>query len=138
VRDNDGRTTNPDMNKIGPYEIRGLLGEGGIGQVYAAFDTVLEREVAIKSLRPELLHDNSFVERFRAEATSLARLNHPNITTLYSLLPEAGNLYMVMERVRGDTLAISWPSAMPRSASPRAWPSSPRRQTGSIMRIRWE
>jgi eukaryotic-like serine/threonine-protein kinase len=92
------------MNKIGPYEIRGLLGEGGIGQVYAAFDTVLEREVAIKSLRPELLHDNSFVERFRAEATSLARLNHPNITTLYSLLPEAGNLYMVIERVRGDTL----------------------------------
>jgi eukaryotic-like serine/threonine-protein kinase len=92
------------MNKIGAYEIRGRLGEGGIGQVYAAFDTVLEREVAIKSLRPELLHDNSFVERFRAEATSLARLNHPNITTLYSLLPEAGNLCMVMERVRGDTL----------------------------------
>jgi eukaryotic-like serine/threonine-protein kinase len=92
------------MNKIGPYEIRDLLGEGGIGRVYAAFDTVLEREVAIKSLRPELLHDNSFIERFRSEATSLARLNHPNITTLYSLLPEAGNLYMVMECVRGDTL----------------------------------
>jgi eukaryotic-like serine/threonine-protein kinase len=92
------------MNKIGPYEIRDLLGEGGIGRVYAAFDTVLEREVAIKSLRPELLHDKSFVERFRSEATSLARLNHPNITTLYSLLPEAGNLYMVMECVRGDTL----------------------------------
>jgi eukaryotic-like serine/threonine-protein kinase len=92
------------MNKIGPYEIRDLLGEGGIGRVYAAFDTVLEREVAIKSLRPELLHDKSFVERFRSEATSLARLNHPNITTLYSLLPEDGNLYMVMECVRGDTL----------------------------------
>jgi eukaryotic-like serine/threonine-protein kinase len=92
------------MNKIGPYEIRDLLGEGGIGRVYAAFDTVLERDVAIKSLRPELLHDMSFVERFRSEATSLARLNHPNITTLYSLLPEGGNLYMVMECVRGDTL----------------------------------
>ena len=92
------------MNQIGPYEIRDLLGEGGIGRVYAAFDTVLEREVAIKSLRPELLHDMSFIERFRSEATSLARLNHPNITTLYSLLPEAGNLYMVMECVRGDTL----------------------------------
>ena len=92
------------MNQIGPYEIRDLLGEGGIGRVYAAFDTVLEREVAIKSLRPELLHDKSFVERFRSEATSLARLNHPNITTLYSLLPEDGNLYMVMECVRGDTL----------------------------------
>jgi eukaryotic-like serine/threonine-protein kinase len=92
------------MNKIGPYEIRDLLGEGGIGRVYAAFDTVLERDVAIKSLRPELLHDKSFVERFRSEATSLARLNHANITTLYSLLPEAGNLYMVMECVRGATL----------------------------------
>jgi eukaryotic-like serine/threonine-protein kinase len=92
------------MNKIGPYEIRDLLGEGGIGRVYAAFDTVLEREVAIKSLRPELLHDKSFIERFRSEATSLARLNHPNITTLYSLLPEAGNLYMVMECVRGTAL----------------------------------
>ena len=92
------------MRTIAHYEIRELLGEGGIGQVHAAFDTVLGREVAIKSLRPELLNDNSFVERFRAEATSLARLNHPNITTLYALLPEGGNLYMVMELVRGHTL----------------------------------
>ena len=67
---------------------------------------MLGREVAIKSLRPELLNDNSFVERFRAEATSLARLNHPNITTLYALLPEGGNLYMVMELVRGRTLEV--------------------------------
>ena len=66
---------------IGQYEIRDLLGEGGIGQVHAAFDTVLQREVALKSLRPELLSDANFVDRFRAEATSLARLNHPNITT---------------------------------------------------------
>jgi eukaryotic-like serine/threonine-protein kinase len=92
------------MEKIGQYEIRELLGEGGIGQVYGAFDTVLQREVAIKTLRPELLNDTNFVERFRAEATSLARLNHPNITTLYSLVPEGANLCMVMERVRGHTL----------------------------------
>jgi eukaryotic-like serine/threonine-protein kinase len=89
---------------IGQYEIGELLGEGGIGQVHAAFDTVLQREVAMKSLRPELLSDSNFVERFRAEATSLARLNHPNITTLYSLIPDGRNLYMVMERVRGHTL----------------------------------
>ena len=93
-----------NMDMIGQYEVRELLGEGGIGQVHAAFDTVLERAVAIKSLRPELLNDKNFVERFRGEATSLARLNHPNITTLYSLLPEGRNLYMVMELVRGDTL----------------------------------
>src|SRR5580658_9883509 len=89
---------------VGQYEIRDLLGEGGIGQVHAAFDTVLQREVAMKSLRPELLSDTNFVDRFRAEATSLARLNHPNITTLYSLIPDGKNLYMIMELVRGHTL----------------------------------
>ena len=60
--------------------------------------------VALKSLRPELLSDTNFVDRFRAEATSLARLNHPNITTIYSLIPDGKNLYMVMELVRGHTL----------------------------------
>jgi serine/threonine protein kinase len=89
---------------VGQYEIHDLLGEGGIGQVHAAFDTVLQREVAMKSLRPELLSDTNFVDRFRAEATSLARLNHPNITTLYSLIPDGKNLYMIMELVRGHTL----------------------------------
>jgi serine/threonine-protein kinase len=92
------------MEKIGQYEIRDLLGEGGIGKVYGAFDTVLQREVAIKTLRPELLSDANFIERFRAEAKSLARLNHPNITTLYSLVPDGDNLCMVMERVRGHTV----------------------------------
>ena len=58
------------MTIIGQYEIRELLGAGGIGQVHAAFDTILEREVAIKSLRPELLNDRNFVDRFRGEATS--------------------------------------------------------------------
>ena len=89
---------------IGQYEVLELLGEGGIGQVHAARDTVLGREVAIKSLRPELLNDSSFLERFRAEATNLARLNHPNITTLFTLLAEGKQLYMVMELVRGRTL----------------------------------
>jgi eukaryotic-like serine/threonine-protein kinase len=89
---------------IGQYEVRELLGEGGIGQVHAAYDTILQRDVAMKSLRPELLSDANFVDRFRAEATSLARLNHPNITTLYSLFPDGRNLYMVMELVRGSTL----------------------------------
>jgi len=92
------------MVKIGPYQIIELLGEGGVGRVHAAFDIALEREVAIKSLRPELLNDQSFLERFRNEATHLARLNHPNITTLHSLFSEGRNLYMVMERVRGQSL----------------------------------
>ena len=92
------------MVRVGPYQIIELLGEGGVGRVHAAFDSILEREVAIKSLRPELLDDKSFVERFRSEATHLARLNHPNITTLHSLFSEGRNLYMVMERVRGRAL----------------------------------
>src|SRR4051812_25200270 len=89
---------------VGHYVIEELLGEGGIGQVHVARDTMLEREVAIKSLRPELANDKAFVDRFRVEANNLAKLSHANITTLYSLLPEGGNLYMVMELVRGRTL----------------------------------
>jgi serine/threonine protein kinase len=92
------------MDKIGPYEIRELLGAGGIGQVHAAFDTQLEREVAIKSLRPELLSDKNFVDRFHGEAKSLARLEHPNITRLYSFFSDNDHVYLVMECVRGETL----------------------------------
>jgi hypothetical protein len=61
------------MVRIGPYQIRELIGEGGVGRVHAAFDTVFEREVAIKSLRPALLNDKGFLERFRSEATRRAR-----------------------------------------------------------------
>jgi serine/threonine-protein kinase len=92
------------MRRIGQFEVQELLGEGGIGQVYAARDTVLDRMVAVKSLRAELLSDKSFVARFRGEAKNLALLSHPNITTLYTLLEEGGSLYMVMEMVRGQTL----------------------------------
>jgi len=92
------------MDRIGQYEIRKLLGEGGVGKVHAAIDTELDREVAIKSLRPELANDESFVKRFRTEAKNLANLNHPNITTLYSLFTQDGNLYMVMELVHGQAL----------------------------------
>jgi hypothetical protein len=89
---------------IGHYEILELLGSGGIGHVYAALDQDLGRTVAIKALRPEFSGDPSFVERFRAEAGSLARLNHPNITTLFSLHRQEQELFMVMELVRGQTL----------------------------------
>lgn len=89
---------------IGHYRILELLGVGAMGKVHVALDTFIEREVAIKSLRPELTRDAEFVSRFRVEATSLARLNHPNITTLYSSLLEGDDVYMVMELVRGRGL----------------------------------
>ncbi|MDI4657103.1 serine/threonine-protein kinase [Xanthobacter autotrophicus] len=96
--------TTATTERIGHYEITALLGSGGNGRVHAARDTMLGREVAIKSLRPELMNDTSFLDRFRAEASSLARLNHPNIATLFALQPEGANLYMIMELVRGRTL----------------------------------
>jgi serine/threonine-protein kinase len=92
------------MSRIDQYRVGELLGEGGIGRVHAAHDTVLGREVAIKSLRPARVGDVGFVERFRTEATNLARLNHPNITTVYDLLEHGRSLYIVMERVHGPTL----------------------------------
>jgi serine/threonine protein kinase len=94
--------TDPQM--IGHYRVVKLLGTGAMGKVHAAVDTFLEREVAIKSLRAELTQDPDFVGRFRAEATSLAKLNHPNITTLYSPVLEGNNLFMIMELVHGRPL----------------------------------
>jgi eukaryotic-like serine/threonine-protein kinase len=96
--------TDVTPRRIGPYEVQGLLGEGGIGQVYAARDTLLGRQVAIKALRPEMSRDRNLIDRFYVEAKSLANLNHPNITTLYALQLEGQDAFMVMELVRGNTL----------------------------------
>lgn len=93
-----------NARRVGPYELEWLLGEGGIGQVYAARDTVLGRQVAIKTLRPELANDRQLMERFLIEAKSLGRLAHPNITTIYTLYTEGEAVFMVMELVRGQTL----------------------------------
>jgi serine/threonine protein kinase len=89
---------------VGNYKIQEKLGEGGMGSVYKGVDTMLDREVAIKALRPELASQDSIVERFRTEAVTLAKLNHPNIATLYSLFRQGQELYMVLEFVRGETL----------------------------------
>lgn len=89
---------------IGNYKIEEKLGEGGMGAVYKGVDTMLDREVAIKALRPELASQDSVVERFRSEAVTLAKLNHPNIATLYTMFRQGEELYMVLEFVRGETL----------------------------------
>ena len=89
---------------IGNYKIEEKLGEGGMGAVYKGVDTMLDREVAIKALRPELASQNSVVERFRSEAVTLAKLNHANIATLYTMFRQGDELYMVLELVRGETL----------------------------------
>jgi len=88
---------------IGKYRISGQLGRGATGIVYRAVDGTLDREVAIKVLNPDLT-DPDIIKRFRAEATTLARLNHPDIATIYELLPSGTDLLMVMELVRGETI----------------------------------
>jgi serine/threonine protein kinase len=89
---------------IANYEIRNKVGEGGMGAVYRGIDMALEREVAIKVLRPELYNTPQLAERFHSEAIALARLNHPNIATLYTYLRYGEQSMMVMEFVRGETL----------------------------------
>jgi hypothetical protein len=88
---------------IGKYRITGHLGRGATGLVYRAVDETLDREVAIKVLNPDLANPD-IIKRFRVEATTLARLNHPEIATIYELLPSGTDLLMVMELVRGETL----------------------------------
>lgn len=86
------------------YRIEELLGEGGMGTVYRATDTLLHRPVAVKMLHPHLLRDSTFMERFRNEAVLSAQLNHPNVSTLYNLLQDRTDNFMVMELVDGITL----------------------------------
>jgi tRNA A-37 threonylcarbamoyl transferase component Bud32 len=87
--------------RLGPYEIRSPLGQGGMGQVYDATDTRLDRAVAVKVLSDALAGDPVFRERFQREARSAAALNHPHICTIFDVGPN----YLVMERLEGETLA---------------------------------
>ena len=90
---------------IGAYRILGLLGAGGMGEVYTARDQHLERDVAIKVLPEAFAHDQLRLDRFRREAQLLAALNHPNIATIHGLEENDEGLYLVMELVPGHTLA---------------------------------
>jgi formylglycine-generating enzyme required for sulfatase activity/tRNA A-37 threonylcarbamoyl transferase component Bud32/dienelactone hydrolase len=87
--------------RLGPYEIQSLLGQGGMGQVYDATDTRLDRAVAIKVLSDSLAGDPLARQRFEREARSAAALNHPHICTILDIGPD----YLVMERLEGVTLA---------------------------------
>ncbi|MFM8532579.1 MAG: serine/threonine-protein kinase [Acidimicrobiia bacterium] len=99
----------PSGTRLGPYEILGLIGEGGMGQVYRAADTRLDRAVAIKVMPATLADDPIRRERFEREARSVSRLEHPNICPLYDVgeLPAetGGGLFLVMQFLEGETLA---------------------------------
>jgi Tol biopolymer transport system component/tRNA A-37 threonylcarbamoyl transferase component Bud32 len=91
--------------RLGQYDILGLIGAGGMGEVYRGHDTKLDRDVAIKVLPPHFARDPERLARFRREATLLAALNHPNIAQIYGVEDSGDTHYLVMEFVPGLTLA---------------------------------
>ncbi len=107
--------------EVGNFRIVRELGRGGMGTVFEGLDLMLDRRVAIKVLNVELANDTQFVARFRKEAKALARLDHPNVTAIYSFFAEGNELFLVMELVEGEPLdeiqkrrgKLSWPEAVP-------------------------
>ena len=89
---------------LGSYEILAPLGSGGMGDVYRARDTHLNREIAVKVLSPTFANDPNLLLRFRREAHVLASLNHPNIVTIYDIGQESSTVYIAMELVEGKAL----------------------------------
>jgi serine/threonine protein kinase len=91
--------------RLGPYEITTPIGSGGMGEVYKAHDTRLDRTVAIKVLAPTRAGDAQAQQRFAREARSIAALSHPNICPLFDIGQHDGADFLVMEYLEGETLA---------------------------------
>ncbi len=90
--------------RLGPYEIQSLLGAGGMGEVYRAHDSRLDRIVAIKVLPASFSADRERLQRFAQEARAAAALNHPNILSIFDIGEEQGAPYVVSELLEGETL----------------------------------
>ena len=91
--------------RLGPYEILALLGAGGMGEVYKARDTRLERMVAVKVLPQHLSASPEARQRFEREAKTISQLSHPHICALYDVGREGETEYLVMEYLEGETLS---------------------------------
>src|SRR5712664_3305812 len=91
--------------RLGPYEVEAPLGAGGMGEVYRARDTRLDRTVAIKVLPQDGADRAGLRERFDREARAISNLNHPHICSLYDVGQEGSQVYLVMEYLEGETLA---------------------------------
>ena len=90
--------------QVGRFRVEALLGSGGMGEVYRAWDATLERLVALKALRAGEARDTGAPERFRREALALAQLNHPNICQIYDWVDGPGGTFIAMELVEGRPL----------------------------------
>ena len=97
--------------RLGVYEVTAPIGEGGMGQVYRARDTKLNRDVAIKVLPEAFAQDADRLARFEREAQAIAALNHPSIVTIYSVEQANGHFFLTMELVEGRSLAEALPKA---------------------------
>ncbi len=93
------------LRSIGKYQIQSTLGKGGMGIVYQAFDPLIERDVAIKVLSPEISSTPAALQRFLCEARSIGRLNHPNVVAIYEINEWQGMYYLVMELLTGGSIA---------------------------------
>jgi serine/threonine protein kinase len=100
-----GNAILPAGTRLGPYEVQALVGSGGMGEVYRARDTRLNRTVAIKLIPQALASDPARRQRFEREARAVALLQHPNICTLHDVGHQDGTHYLVMEYLEGETLA---------------------------------
>src|SRR5438093_13457069 len=90
--------------RLGRYEIRSLLGTGGMGEVYLAYDTSLRRQVAIKLLPAEFTQNKVRLSRFEREAYAASGLNHPNILTIHEIGEQEGHHFIATEYVEGESL----------------------------------
>src|SRR5512135_1659185 len=107
-------------SSLGRYTLKAELGRGGFANIYRAIDATLEREVALKVLKPGWTDDPKAVERFMREAKQAARLKHPNIVTIFDVGQAEGRLFIAMELVRGRSLqqiiaedgAMAWPRVL--------------------------
>src|SRR5262250_1984320 len=97
--------TFPTGTRLGPYEILSPLGAGGMGEVYRARDTRLERTVAVKVLPEHLSKSEEIRQRFEREAKTISQLSHPHICALYDVNREGETEYLVMEYLEGETLS---------------------------------
>ena len=95
--------------RLGHYEIQAKIGAGGMGEVYRALDTRLEREVALKILPPQMAQDSERRQRFEREAKAVAALRHPHIVTIHSVEEAEGCTFLTMELLEGHTLAQAMP-----------------------------